>query len=97
MFARKVEVTIRPGTMDDAISIYENSVVPAAKQLDGFKEGYLFINRENNTSVSIAIYDTLENLNASQESGFLQEQFAKFGAQMAGPPETSTYEIAVKF
>jgi hypothetical protein len=42
------------------------------------------------------MYDTLEHLNASAESGFVQEQMAKFADLFAGPPETATYEVGVK-
>ena len=96
MYARVVNVATKPGTADEAIKIYGESVAPAAKSVDGYQGGYLLVDRENNKSISIALYDTLEQLNASAESGYLQKQFAKFGEVLTAPPETTIYQVAVK-
>ena len=96
MFARVVNVVVKPGTVDESIRIYDSSVAPAAKQVDGYKGGYLLVDRENNKAISIALYETREQLVASDKSGYLQEQFAKFGDLFAAPPVTETYEIALK-
>ncbi|MHA2100769.1 MAG: antibiotic biosynthesis monooxygenase family protein [Candidatus Kariarchaeaceae archaeon] len=96
MYERVVNVAAKPGTADEAIRIYNESVVPAVKTVEGYQGGYLLVDRENNKSISIAMYDTLEHLNASAESGFVQEQMAKFADLFAGPPETATYEVGVK-
>jgi quinol monooxygenase YgiN len=96
MYARVVKTTNKPGTVEEATKIYQDSVVPAAKSVDGYKGGYLLVDSENNKAISIALYESLEQLKASAESGYLQEQFAKFGEVFAAPPETETYEVAIK-
>lgn len=95
MYSRIVNIKLKPGTVDEAIKIYENSVVPAAKKVEGYQGGYLLVDREKGTGISIAIYDTKENLEASDKSGYLQEQFRKFGEVFAAPPETSVFENAI--
>ena len=95
MYTRIVNVSLKPGTMDEAIKIYENSVIPAAKAVDGYNGGYLLVDREKNTVKSIAIYETKEKMIESDESGYLQEQIAKFGEFFTEPPVTEIYENAL--
>ena len=95
MYTRIVNVSLKPGKVDEAIKIYENSVVPAAKAVEGYSGGYLLVDREKNTGKSIAMYETKEKMIASEESGYFQEQLAKFGELFSEPPVTETYENAV--
>ena len=81
MHARVVEVEVKQGTVDEAISIYETSVVPAVKSVDGYLSGYLLVDRDSNKALSIALFESQEKINASAEGGHLQEQFAKFSAR----------------
>ncbi len=95
MYTRIVNVSLKPGTIDEAIKIYENSVIPAAKAVEGYNGGYFLVDREKNTGKSIAIYDTKEKLIASDESGYLQEQITKFGELFTTPPVTGIFENAL--
>jgi quinol monooxygenase YgiN len=96
MHARVVEVTVKPESVDEAIKIYETSVVPAVKAIDGYLGGYLFVDRENNKALSIALFESLEKITATAESGHLQDQFAKFGDVLTKPPVTTVYEVTTE-
>ncbi|MHA2278435.1 MAG: antibiotic biosynthesis monooxygenase family protein [Candidatus Kariarchaeaceae archaeon] len=87
---------MKQGTVDDAINIYETSVVPAVKAIDGYLGGYLFVDRDSNKALSIALFESLEKVKASEESGHLQEQFAKFSEVFVGPPLTTVYEVTTE-
>ena len=43
MFARHVTVQLQPGKADEATAIFQDSVVPALQQQEGFKGAFLLI------------------------------------------------------
>ena len=47
-------------------------------------------------NVSIALWETEDDMKASEKSGYLQEQIAKFAAVLAAPPTTEHFEVAVQ-
>ncbi|MHA2274487.1 MAG: antibiotic biosynthesis monooxygenase family protein [Candidatus Kariarchaeaceae archaeon] len=93
MYARVVNVDVKPNSADEVLSIYENSVIPAAKQQQGFVEAKLMINEETNKGISITIWESEETMLAGQQSEYLNEQIAKFGDYFTAPPTTDNYEI----
>ena len=96
MYARVVTVQIQPGKMDEGTDIYRDSVVPAAQQQKGFKGGFLFSDPNTGKGVSIALWETEDDMKASETSGYLQEQILKFAAVLAAPPTTEHYEVAIQ-
>lgn len=95
MFVRTVSVTFKPGTIDEAVRIFEQSAVPAAQQEPGFVSLMLFTNRENDTGLAVSTWESEAALEASESSGYFQEQLAKFGSVFAGPPVREKYEVNV--
>jgi heme-degrading monooxygenase HmoA len=96
MYARLVTVQIQQGKVDEANKIYQDSVMPAAQQQNGFKGGYLLSDPNTGKNVSIALWETEDDMKASEKSGYLQEQIAKFAAVLAAPPTTEHFEVAVQ-
>ena len=96
MYARVVTVQVQQGKVDEAISIYRESVVPAAQQQNGFKGGFLLTDPNTGKGVSIALWDTEDDMKASETSGYLQEQIVKFAAVLAAPPTTEHYDVSIQ-
>ena len=97
MFARTVTIQMKPGTMDEAARIYRESVAPAAKQQKGFKGALLLMAPGDvGKGMSISMWETMEDLEAGDNSGYLQAQIAKFGPMMAGPPTRDVFIVAVQ-
>ena len=96
MYAQVVRIQIKPGEMDQAISIFRDSVAPAVSQRNGFKNLYLAVDREGNSAVAFGLWETQADVEALASSGFYQEQVAKFAAVFAAPPERVVYEVAVQ-
>ena len=70
MQARVVTVQIKPGRMDDAISIYRDSVVPAANQLPGSKGLRLLTDATTGKCISISLWETEADMEAGEASGY---------------------------
>jgi hypothetical protein len=94
MKARVVTVQIQPDKLDEAISIYRDSVVPAGSEYKGCHAMILVTDRSSGKGVSISIWDEQE-LQSSEASGYLQEQFGKFSGVFASPPIRELYDVAV--
>ncbi|MFQ6050638.1 MAG: antibiotic biosynthesis monooxygenase family protein [Candidatus Hydrothermarchaeota archaeon] len=96
MHARVVTVQIQPGKMEETISLYRDSVVPAAKQQQGFKGALLLTDSNTGKALSIVLWETEADMKVTEASGYFQEQIAKFAALFAAPPVTEHYEVRVQ-
>ena len=96
MYARVVTVQIQAGKMEEMLSIYRESTVPAAKEQKGFKGIFLLTNTDTNKGISIALWETEADMEAGEASSYLQEQIAKVAPTFAGPPTTDHYEVSVQ-
>ncbi len=96
MFARHITIQIQPGKMDEAIRTYRDSVVPASREQKGCRSMQLLTDAATGKCVSISIWDSEANQKASEDNGYMQQQIAKFGAFMIGPPVREAYRVSVK-
>ena len=96
MQARLVTVQVQPGKIDEAISIYRDSVMPAAKQQKGFKGATLLTDRNTGKGVSVTLWETEADMKTTEASGWWQEQIAKFAAVLAMPPVREQFEVSVQ-
>jgi len=96
MHARVVTVQIQPGKIDEAIRIYRDSVMPAAKEQKGFKGATLLTDSNAGKGISVTLWETEGDMKATEASGFFQEQIAKFAAVFAMPPVREHFEVSVQ-
>jgi heme-degrading monooxygenase HmoA len=95
MFARVTRGRFQSGSADEAAAIYRDSIVPAARQQNGFQSATLLIDRAANEFISITQWASREDIEASEQNGFYAEQVAKVRPFFAGAPERSVCEVAV--
>jgi heme-degrading monooxygenase HmoA len=95
MFARMTTVQVRPDAIDQAVSIYRDSVIPAAKAQKGFVSAAMYMDRAAGKGVSITIWQTMDDLQAGETSGFYQEQVAKFAPLLTAAPVRESFEVSV--
>jgi heme-degrading monooxygenase HmoA len=96
MYARVTTVQIQPGKMEETIRIYRDSVVPAAKQQQGYKGVLMLADPNTGKGVSITLWETEAEMRAGEASSFYQEQLAKFASVFAAPPTRENYEVSVQ-
>ncbi len=96
MYARVTTVQIQPGKMEEAIRIYRDSVVPAAKQQHGFNGVFLLTDPNTGKGLSITWWETEADMKAGETSGYYQQQLAKFAPHFAAPPTRESYEVSVQ-
>lgn len=94
MYARVTYVQVAPEDIEDSIRLFDESVVPAARQEEGF-HGAMLLVRENGEAMAIDLADTLEHLQTNERSGFYQSQVAKFRERIVGHPRREVFRVAV--
>jgi heme-degrading monooxygenase HmoA len=95
MYARVLTVQVQPDESEEAIAIFRNSVIPAAKQQKGFISLMLLTDRSTGKGITVGLWETEADLKANDASGYLQEQIAKFAGVFAAPPVREEYEVSV--
>lgn len=96
MHARVVHVHIQRDKLDEAIRLFQESVVPAMKQQQGSREIFLLTDRSTGEGLSVSLWESEAAMTASESSGYLQEQLAKFREVFGQPPTTEHYEVSVQ-
>ena len=96
MYVRAGTSQIQSGKMQEAIDIANDSVVSAVKAQKGFRGIYFMTNAASGNFLTLSVWETEADMLASESDGFSQEQCAKIGALMAGPPEFGYYELSVE-
>ena len=95
MHARVTSAQIQPGKMDELMQLFKESVLPAAKQHQGFKGMLVLADPSQNKGIAITLWETEADLQTS-ESGYYQEQLVKASHLLAGSSVRERYEVAVQ-
>lgn len=93
MHAKVVTFQVKPGRHDEAVRIFDESVVPAAGQQKGFKAGMMLIDPGTGKGMSIGLWESEADIKASESSGFYQGWLAKFSEVFALPPAREVYRV----
>jgi quinol monooxygenase YgiN len=95
MHVRVTKVQLQLDKVDEAIRIYQDSVVPAAKQQPGFHSTFMVTDRASGTGMAISFWESEAAMQAGEASGYYQEQLAKFAPLLTAPPVREVYEVSV--
>jgi len=96
MFARLTIAKLKPGTPDELISTYRDSIVPAAESQKGYVKAYLLTNSKEDKGISISVWESEDDAVAGEQSGYYQEQVGKIKYLFASVPVREGYEVSVK-
>src|SRR6202011_155006 len=94
MVARVTHVRVSPADVPESVRLFDESVVPAAREEEGFRGAVLLV-REDGRGIAIDLCDTLEHMRRNESSGFYQTQVAKFADKIVEHPTREIYEVAV--
>jgi hypothetical protein len=86
----------QPGKMDEAVSLWREYVLPAAKQQHGFKGGLLLTEPNTGKGIGIGLWESETDASTFETSGLFQQLIDKFGSVLAKPPVRELYEVSVQ-
>ena len=96
MFSRTVTLQVQPSKTEEAVSIYRDSVIPAAKKQHGFKGALLLTDSGTGKAYSITQWETEADMTAGEASGYYQEQIAKFGHILTSTPTREGFLVSLQ-
>src|SRR5207249_9540321 len=91
MFARVIAARIRPGQLDELIAWYRAALLPAAREQPGFRGALLLTDPASGAGLSVTLWASAAELEASVASEYLREQLAAIWPLFAAPPQLATY------
>ena len=96
MRARVITIQYHPDKMEEGLQMYRD-VLTAARQQAGFKGILGLIDREAGKAMSITLWETTSEIQASGEgSAYFQAQSARFASVLAAAPVVETYEVVAQ-
>ncbi|MHA2314485.1 MAG: antibiotic biosynthesis monooxygenase family protein [Candidatus Hermodarchaeia archaeon] len=96
MFARVITMQLKSDKLDDAAKFYKENIVPAVKYQKGFNSNYLLIDRETGKAISVALWNSKEDIIANEESGWWKGQINSFEVFLDGPFTREIYEVVAQ-
>ena len=96
MHARVSTAEVQPGRMDELVSLSRESVLPAARQQQGFKGGLWLTDPDTNKAMIVTLWETKEEMEAGEQSGYYREQVGKFRDMLAGDVVREAYEVSIQ-
>ncbi|MBA3728072.1 MAG: hypothetical protein H0W94_02490 [Actinobacteria bacterium] len=95
MYARHVVIHGSPDKIDDGIRSVREKVLPALRECAGFKGQLLLVDRNSGEAIGISLWDTEENMRASEEKVRATRQQAADEVEASSAPDVSLYELPV--
>jgi heme-degrading monooxygenase HmoA len=95
MHARMTTIRTQPGRLAEAMDIARDSIVPNAKGQRGFKSLLAFVDREDDEIVFVSLWETEDDLETSENSGYYEEQLGRLSSVLAGQAVREAFEANV--
>ena len=93
MYARVTTFYLDVKLMEEAVEVYKNSIIPAAKKQEGFHNAFFLTNRNAGKFISITIWDNIDYALKNQKSGYYQDQLDKFEKFVVVKPEVEGFLV----
>lgn len=97
MHARMTLAQAQPDRFDEALASVREAFLPAAREQGGYRGFLLLVDRSRQQLVGISFWENEADLQASGGAGgYYRQRMDGFAELLAGPPATSTLEVAVR-
>jgi len=96
MFARTATFQWKTDKLDEAIKLYQDSIIPAVKAQKGSRSIYLLVDRNTGNVITVAFWDSKEDMMATEESGLIKEWMSKFNDYYIKTPTIERYEVSAQ-
>ena len=93
MYASYIEMQLKPGKMAEAVEMIER-VESELQFVDGLKQ-FIVVDRGNDSSTVLALYDTAEDQEAAGPK--LAEIVSRLKDIIAAPPDRKKVEVRINF
>lgn len=94
MYARTTTIQAQPGKIEEAIGIARDSIVPRAKEQQGFKGLLALASTDDEEIILISLWETEDDMDASEENGYYEDQIGKLSSVFVGRALREAYEVS---
>jgi len=94
MNARSVVFEMSPDKVDDAVSEFEDRVIPRFREISGYQGFTLLVNPESGKTFGVSFWESEDGVNASGDLGAEARQALTTAGASAQSPEV--WEVAVE-
>lgn len=95
MYARMTTIRTQPGKLGEALDIARDSIAPHAEEQPGFRSLIAFVDREDEEIVFFSLWETEDDLEAGENSGYYEEQIGKLASVLAGQATREAFEADI--
>ena len=92
MFARHVNVKLRPGTLAELTRVMDSEILPWLRKQKGFLDAITLAARSGSEIVSISFWDQEENARVYNSTGY-PEVLEILKKILAGTPQVRTFNV----
>ena len=93
MHARVTNVRIDPDLLEGVINTVQGTVAPIAAEQQGFKGLMMMSDHETGEGMVISLWETKEDLEASEASGYYQEQLGRVASSLVESSVRQVYGV----
>jgi heme-degrading monooxygenase HmoA len=96
LHARVVSMETLPMNVGEAVRIYQDRVLPAAREQEGFRGAFMLTDQDTGEGLSISLWDSEEDMHASEASGFYHRKLNELDALFISTPVRKHYEVSAQ-
>jgi heme-degrading monooxygenase HmoA len=96
LHARVVSMETLPINVGEAVRIYQDRVLPAAREQEGFRGAFMLTDQDTGEGLSISLWDSEEDMHASEASGFYHRKLNELDALFISTPVRKHYEVSAQ-
>jgi len=96
MHARLLIIQLKFEQIDEASMLFEESVIPLCKDKKGYKGAYFLTDRKTGKCIMMTQWESEEDMLATEQSRFFQEQVVKFLSFFKSAPIREAYEVCIE-
>lgn len=96
MHARVVSMEMLPIDVGEAARIYQDRVLPAAREQRGFRGALMLTDPDTGEGLSISFWNSEEDMHASEVSGFYHKKLSDLDALLISTPVRKHYEVSAQ-
>ena len=95
MYARIVRASLTAQTAQEAVSYFQDTVLPALQQHAGFAFGYCFYAPADHHALMVSVWESEEARLSAETSGLLGQAVRHLSEYFAGKPMVDYYQVTV--
>ena len=92
MFTRQLTLKLKPNSATALITAMDTTILPMLRKQKGFREEITFISPERSEAVAYSIWDTKEDAQAYNHTGYA-EMLKTLSNVLEGNPKVETFEV----